>query len=44
MFTLDQNNQNDLVKSNLNFNNLLEKKMVSYLTRQKTLEEFWKSM
>jgi len=44
MFSLDQNNENELVESTLNVNSLIEKKMASHVTKQKTLEEFWKSM
>ncbi|CAI6344981.1 unnamed protein product [Macrosiphum euphorbiae] len=41
MFALDQNNENELLESILNLKNLVEKKMASQITKQKTLDEFW---
>lgn len=44
MFALDQNNENELLESILNLKNLVEKKMASQITKQKTLDEFWSKM
>jgi len=43
-FALDQNNENELLESILNLKNLVEKKMASQITKQKTLDEFWSKM
>jgi len=44
MFALDQNNENELLESILNMKHLVEKKMASQITKQKTLDEFWSKM
>jgi len=40
MFALGQNNETELVKSILNLKNVVEKKVASHMTKQKTFEEF----
>jgi hypothetical protein len=41
MFILDQNNENELLEYILNLKYLVEKKMASQITKQKTLDELW---
>jgi len=41
MFELDQHYENELLESMLNLKNLVENKMASKITKQKTLDEFW---
>jgi len=40
MSTLYPNNENELLESILNLKNLVENKMASHITKQKTLDEF----
>jgi len=44
MFALDQNNENELLESIFNLKKLVEKKMTSQITKQKTLDKLWSKM